>query len=93
MLKQFKCGFCENVFEHKSDFMNHRKKQHTQSVPACRDNINGTCRRDTSTCWFKHEDSNHENTEHESSDMMKRLFEMMENFTERMNQMETQLYN
>ena len=25
MLKQFKCGFCENVFEHKSDFMSHRK--------------------------------------------------------------------
>ena len=27
-LKQFKCGFCNRIFENKSDFMIHRGKQH-----------------------------------------------------------------
>ena len=93
MLKEFKCGFCEEVFKHKSDFMNHRKQHHPQSVPACRDNVNGTCRHDTNTCWFIHQDFNNENHDQESTDMMKRLFQMMENFTDRIKQMENQLYN
>ena len=93
MLKEYKCGFCKDVFKHKSDFMNHRKQQHTESVPAFRENVNGTCRHDTHTCWFRHEEFKNGNPDHESTDMMKRLFEMMENFTNRMTQMENQLYN
>ena len=54
--------------------------------------MNGSCRRESNVCWYIHEDSN-VSPDHESSDMMTRLFEMMEKFTERMEQIETQLYN
>ena len=91
-LKEYKCGICENVFLHKTDFMKHRKKVHTQFVPECRDNVNGACRYEKIGCWYMHEDT--EDSPHqESSNMMTRLFEMMEKFTERMELMENQLYN
>ena len=93
MVEQYKCGFCDDIFKSKSDFMNHRKQKHEKSVPACRDNVNGTCsRHGTNTCWFRHEDFDHDNHENESSDMTKHLFEMMEKFTDRMGKMESQLY-
>ena len=90
--QEYKYGLCEKVFQQKNDFMHHRKQNHKQFVPKCGDYINGSCRLENNVCWFIHQVTN-ESPEHESSDMMTRLFKMMEKFTERMEQIENQLYN
>jgi hypothetical protein len=92
-LKSYKCGICDKDFPCKSNFMKHRKREHEEFVPLCRDNTNGSCAHDSDSCWFKHNAYSNESINMESSDMIKRLFEMMENFTERISEMEKQLYN
>ena len=37
--------------------MNHRKKHHQQSVPTCRNYVNGSCLYTNENCWFKHDSS------------------------------------
>ena len=91
-LMQFHCGFCKKIFTNKSDFMKHRVREHEEYVPECRNNLNGCCTFSAKECWFKHESST-ENQELESPEIVKRLFEMMEKFTERIEQLERQLYN
>ena len=73
--------------------MKHRKREHGEFVATCRENTKGCCTYDPDTCWFKHTDYLNENHNIESSDMIKRMFEMMENFTERISEMEKQIYN
>ena len=55
-IPEFKCRFCENIFKGKSDFMVHRKMNHTQSVPKCRDFQQGNCHLSHEECWYKHDD-------------------------------------
>ena len=88
-LTQYNCGICGKTFQTKSDFMKHRRKDHSDKVPECRDHKNDCCRFQKETCWFKHE----EKLEIKSPDMVERLFNMMEKFSERMEMMESQLYN
>jgi hypothetical protein len=64
----FKCKSCEKEFIFQSDCLKHRKQEHTNSVPPCRNERNGTCRFGSLNCWFNHtnlENSNKgENSEH-----------------------------
>ena len=92
-LKSYKCGICNSDFPCKTNFMKHRKREHGEFVATCRENTKGCCTYDPDTCWFKHTDYLNENHNIESSDMIKRMFEMMENFTERISEMENQIYN
>ena len=41
--KSIQCNFCKKTFPNQSQFMNHRKKHHQQSVPTCRNYVNGSC--------------------------------------------------
>ena len=91
-LNEYKCGLCDKVFKIKSDFMNHRRRTHKEFVAVCKDNINACCRFDADACWFKHEDTK-EIPNVQSTDLITRLFQMMEKFTERMEQMENHLNN
>ena len=54
----FKCNICDTTFESKSDFMKHRKKKHKERVQMCKNKE--TCFFKTS-CWFLHEEVDHEN--------------------------------
>ena len=79
--KEFKCRFCEMIFNRKEEFMTHRKNVHENFIPRCREDINGTCRFTTKECWYKHEE-NLFNYEHEEinmtypKDLNLRLFKM-----------------
>ena len=90
-LKDYKCGVCEKTFHHKTDFMNHRKQEHAQFVPECKDYRNGVCRYEQNGCWFRHCEVDHNEMQVVEKSMMERLFEMMENFTERITNIENQL--
>ena len=85
-LKEYKCGICEKVFHH-----NHRKNEHSQFVPKCREYINGACRYEQNGCWFRHCDLEPSKMQAAEAAMMDRLFKMMEHFTERINNIENQL--
>ena len=89
-LKEYKCGFCDQIFQNKSDFKNCRKRHHIEFTSPCRDYIIGCCRYKQG-CLYKHEGLN-EVSNIESSDMI-RFFKIMEKFTERMKQVENHLYN
>ena len=46
------CKHCGKRFKLRSDFMQHRKKYHTELVPMCTNFQSGHC--EYSSCWFKH---------------------------------------
>ena len=61
-------------------------------ISECTQYKNGSCRFDSEKCWYKHGNII-ENMHVEPTDMISRLFGMMEKFTKRMEEMERQLYN
>ena len=75
--------------------MQHRKNQHISYVSECRENEYGFCRLSRQDCWFKHSDkkSNNdvENSSFKNSEIIGRLFDMMEVFAQRMKMMEDQM--
>ena len=96
-LKEYKCGFCGETFGNKLEFMKHRKMYHQDYVMPCRDFQNGACVHGSDICWFKHDDiqtkdhSGQADSQESQPSMMSRLFTMMEQFAERMNNIENQL--
>ena len=71
--------------------MNHRKQEHAHFVPECKDYANGACRFEKNGCWFRHCEVAHAEMKPDELSMMDRLFKMMENFTERITNVENQL--
>jgi hypothetical protein len=91
-LKSLKCRFCEKTLQNKSELMVHRKLEHPQKISACKKEMDGSCVFGSEKCWYKH-GKIIENMDVEPTDMISRLFGMMEKFTKRMEEMERQLYN
>ena len=50
----FKCRICSTMFSTKYEFMHHRKKEHSQNVPQCKNESSGTCHFGMMNCWFNH---------------------------------------
>ena len=67
--------------------MEHRKSNHANLVPFCRNETNENCTFGVKKCWFRHKnkDNNGENHEKMTGDnnIMQNMFKMMENMTER----------
>ena len=90
-LFRIQCSNCEKVFETRFDLMHHRKSVHYQEVPRCSKSLIGTCWFGPKTCWFHHEEvekinesGNNENKE----EMIEKIFNMMEVFTQRILKLE-----
>ena len=75
--------------------MQHRKIQHISYVSECRENENGCCRLSKQDCWFRHSDKksnrDNENSGLKNSEIIGRLFDMMEVFAQRMKAIEDQM--
>ena len=82
----FKCNMCDNTFSIQPDYLRHRKTAHSTIVPNCRNNIKGECKYGDTYCWFKHEKNESETDE--KSDIMQKLFHVMEKMTERISELE-----
>merc|ERR1719319_1720437 len=54
-LREFYCRFCDKSFKRKLDFMIHRKSEHENFIPACREEKKDSCRFTQKECWYKHE--------------------------------------
>ena len=89
-LKEYKCGFCNETYQNKAEFMHHRKTEHIKYVQACRDS--SWCKLGDA-CWYKHSkhEVNNEIEEQNNQNMMKRLFDVIEKYGERIGNIENQL--
>jgi hypothetical protein len=61
--RSLNCRFCNQEFKEfkiRSHFMNHRKDNHCEIVPICKNYINGSC--EHVSCWFKHSETVPEKT-------------------------------
>ena len=92
-IKEFKCSECDIVFDWKFDLMKHRKHEHPKHVSVCTKNRNGSCHFGEEKCWFKHEGGKQEMEEiyEENPEIITKMFDMMEKFTERFEFIENQL--
>lgn len=52
----FDCRECENKFLNRRDLMFHKKEKHVKNVEKCRAFKQGTCKENSVTCWFIHEE-------------------------------------
>ena len=50
----FNCRSCEKEFKSQADCLKHRKEEHTNLVPFCRNEEKGTCNFGSMVCWFRH---------------------------------------
>jgi hypothetical protein len=94
-----KCKKCDNTFKTRLSFMKHRKSEHGDSVPTCRNALNGSCEYGISKCWFIHYDSESE-SEHgnrninlKDQEFTEKLLNMMEKFTQRIQLLKNQISN
>ena len=71
-----------------------QKKEHIESVPLCRDASYGTCHFGNMKCWFNHEDVENlnENGNNVNQEVVDKIFDMMENFTQRILEIENNLW-
>ena len=75
--------------------MKHRKHQHSEHVPTCKNIINGDCVYGFS-CWFRHSETENEmeigngNFGSKDENIAEKLFEMMGKFAQRLSQMESE---
>ena len=89
VIQEFKCRFCGENFKRKEEFMKHRKIEHENFIPTCRENKKDSCRFTNNECWYKHEEKNDEfDMEHPYNI---RIIDMMEKFTERLQMFEDQI--
>ena len=91
----FNCTSCDKVFKGRSEFMKHRKIEHSLLVPLCRDKIKGSCMYSDETCWFVHDSENvmpeedkNEKVINYNQEVFDKLFGMIEKITERIIMME-----
>ena len=100
-LQEFKCNFCEKTFKTKYKKMHHKKEYHPESVPECKNFKNGTCRFENNKCWYQHDkdsaykqiETNSIQTNDNNKDIIKRLFDMMEVFSEKIKILEASIEN
>ena len=73
--------------------MKHRKSEHSESVPACKNVLNGACGYGQSKCWFTHNDSEIENQNLNVKDqeITEKMLDMMEKITHVFNFLKTRL--
>ena len=73
--------------------MKHKKEQHIEIIPICKNSKNGSCMFGPLNCWFNHTNihenqKNHINNDMENNEMIRKLFDMMEKFTNRLMKIE-----
>ena len=73
--------------------MKHRKEEHSQNISICKDDNIGYCSYGNTNCWFNHKETNQSKNngngnENENSEVIQKLFEMMETFSNRLVQIE-----
>ena len=86
----FECNICDQTFLGKSQFMKHRKSEHSEMVKTCKNN---ECIY-KNECWFRHEHNEHENTQinniktNENEKLIEKLVGLVEKLNKRVSCLE-----
>ena len=84
------CNICKKVFPNIDHSLKHKKMDHVTSVEDCKNERNNSCRYGAQNCWYRH-NSNAKNEENNvNQEVIEKLFYMMEQFTERILNLENQ---
>ena len=52
---EFECHMCNNAFSTINDLKKHGKRTHPNHVNLCKKFVDGTCTRNSESCWYQHE--------------------------------------
>ena len=58
MNDNFNCTLCEQQIKGRHSFMIHKKNNHVEATPKCREFLEGKCNRSSEGCWFVHSNDN-----------------------------------
>ena len=86
-----KCTLCDQEFERQAEVLKHKKQQHRSTVSKCNNQKGGKCTFGDRNCWFIHDDLEKEHSDgitKEQSDVLQKVFGMLEKMTERITNME-----
>ena len=81
-----KCNIFDEHFTNRSEFMYHKKKNHTTKVQKCKNYQTGACCFADINCWFEHEklDNANDKTNEEvmyNQNVIEKIFNLMETFS------------
>ena len=90
-IKEYICSVCEDKFIVKSELMQHKKIHHPKNIQICSKNKTDSCHFGDK-CWFKHEEKIDEtmNDNTMTNENIEKLFQILEQFTERIIKFENQ---
>jgi hypothetical protein len=92
----FAVGICE-MGDDSCWFSHKGQPNDPEHVPACRNSANKNCWYGPEKCWFRHEESeaNHKqkNAINENETITVKIFDMMENFTKKIMEIENKMEN
>ena len=77
----FDCNLCDKEFKLQSEFLKHRKMNHEDKVPACKNFKAGNC-------VFGNEHKNNIKEKFENDEVVQKIFKMMEKMTKRITDIE-----
>ena len=90
-LDEIECNWCDKIFMTQPEFLNHRKREHMQYVPKCRNAEIGACTYNE-FCWFIHDQHEHDKKikikNNEVFDKIGMMEKKMEKMTEKLTQIE-----
>ena len=87
--EDFKCNICEENFKSKSNFIKHRKSNHSYMVQYCKSNKKWVFK---SSCWFRH-GILHEQVMNEKSDEEENIINKLLKNIEKLNEKVIKLEN
>ena len=82
----FVVKICPNI----NHLLNHRKKDHVTSVHQCKNERSSSCKYGAQNCWYRHNSQTNNKENNVNQEVIEKLFNMMEQFTERIFNLENQ---
>ena len=73
------------------EYLKHKKQNHPNLVPICKNTIGGECKFGDRNCWFIHDHVYNENENIANNAVIQKIFEVMEKATERITNLEMKI--
>ena len=84
------CSICGKLFPNINHLLNHKKKDHVISVEQCKNERSSSCKYGAQNCWYQHNLKTNNEGNDVNKEVIEKLFKMMEQFTERIINLENQ---
>jgi hypothetical protein len=84
------CNICGKIFPNIKYFLKHKKIDDVTSVEECKNERSGSCKYGVQNCWYRHNSQTNNKENNVNLEVIEKLFNMMEQFTERIFKLENQ---